>query len=81
MLVEVRISPVGKDSACGEGVANIRRLIENSRNAFCLTPSGAWIEGERREVVNLLQRCHSQAHSRSIRLMATSYAGRDRRAS
>ena len=78
MLVEVKISPVGKDPAIGKGVADIRRLIENSRSLFCLTPSRTWIEGDRGEVVALLRRCHSHANSLSIRLMSTSYAGRNR---
>jgi uncharacterized protein YqgV (UPF0045/DUF77 family) len=76
MLVEVKISPAGKDPAIRKGVADIRRLIENSRSPFCLTPSRVWIEGDRGEVVALLQRCHIEAHSLSIRVVATSYAGR-----
>ena len=79
MLVEVRISPVGKNPTIGEGVADIRRLIENSHRSFCLTPSRVWIEGDRGEVETLLKRCHSRAHSLSIRVLATFYAGRKQR--
>jgi uncharacterized protein YqgV (UPF0045/DUF77 family) len=78
MLVEVRIYPDGKNPASDPGVENIRRLIETSRNSFCLTPSRAWIEGDRGEIMTLLQRCHGQAHSLSIRVLATSYDGRNR---
>ena len=78
MLVEVKISPLGKDSAVGNGAADIRRLIENSRSSFYLTPSRVCIEGDRSEVVSLLKRCHIQAASLSLRLLATSYDGRKR---
>ena len=80
MLVEVKISPEGKDPAISKGIADIRRLIENSRSPFCLPPSRVWIEGDRGEVISLLKRCHIQAHSLSIRLLSTSYAGRNRQA-
>ena len=78
MLVEVKISSLGKGSAVGEGVADIRRLIENSHSSFCLTPSRVWIEGDRGEVVSLLKRCHIRAPSLSLRFVATSYDGRKR---
>ena len=78
MLVEVKFSALGKYPAAGEGIADIRRLIENSRSSSCLTPSRIWIEGDRGEVMSLLKRCHSQAASLAIRLLATSYEGRKR---
>ena len=77
MLVEVRISHRAKVPAIGGGIADIRQLIESSRSSFCLTPSRVWIEGDRSEVESLLERCHSQAQSLSIRVLATSYAGRN----
>lgn len=75
MLVEVKISSLEKDSPVRDRVADIRRLIESSHNSFCLTPSRVWIEGDRSEVVSLLQRCHTQAASLSLRLLAISYDG------
>jgi uncharacterized protein YqgV (UPF0045/DUF77 family) len=73
MVFEVKISPLGGNAGVCDGVADIRRMLQNSFSSLCVTPSRVWLEGNRSDVVTLLRRCQSQAQSLSIRVLANSF--------
>jgi uncharacterized protein (TIGR00106 family) len=57
MLAQVSILPLGKESGISEEVSRVIDLIDRSGLPYQLTAMGTIIEGEWREVMDLIGRC------------------------
>ncbi len=71
MLVELSIIPLGGDTHLSTEIAEILKLIDESRLPYQLTPSGTCIEGEWDKVMPLIRQCHDRARSKSSHVITT----------
>ncbi len=71
MLAELSISPLGRGTHLSRDLAEILKIVDDSRLRYCLTPSGTCIEGEWDEVMALVKRCHDYARKGSAHVMTT----------
>ena len=75
--MEHRINPLGlgthlnKDLVEILKMAQILKMIDDSRHRYCLMPSATCIEGDWDEVMALFKLCHEQARSLSSHVMTT----------
>ena len=71
MLVELSINPLGRGTHLSKDLAEILKIVDDSKLSYCLTPFGTCIEGDWEEVMALLKRCHQEARSVSSHVMTT----------
>ena len=63
VLVELTMTPLGRGSHLSKDLAQVLKIIDQSRLPYSLTPWGTCIEGGWDEVMALVKRCHQQARS------------------
>lgn len=71
MLVELSIEPLGRGTHLSKDLAEILKLIDESRLPYALTPFGTCIEGNWDAVMELVKRCHQRARSMSSHVLTT----------
>lgn len=58
MLVEFDTYPLGKTSGLGKEIAEVKKIIESSGLDHQLTSMGTIIEGDWKEVMDVIEKCH-----------------------
>ncbi|HEX4948149.1 MAG TPA: MTH1187 family thiamine-binding protein [Blastocatellia bacterium] len=71
MLVELSITPLGRDTHLGQDLAAVLKLIDESGLPYCLTPMGTCIEGDWDEVMMLVKACHHRLRTCATRVLTT----------
>jgi uncharacterized protein (TIGR00106 family) len=71
MLVELSINPLGRGTHLSKDLAEILKLVDDSKLSYSLTPFGTCIEGDWEEIMELAKRCHQKARSLSSHVMTT----------
>lgn len=64
MIFELSIIPVGKSSHLSFEIAEVLKEIEASGLPYKLTPVGTCIEGDWKQVMPLIEKCHFKVRGR-----------------
>lgn len=68
LIVEVSMSPLGENASVSKQVAKIVDIIDQSGLSYQLGPMGTCIEGEWKDIMNVIQKCYEQLKNDSERI-------------
>ena len=71
MLVELSVTMLGRGPHMSQDLAEILKIIDDSRLPYRLTPLGTCIEGNWDQLMDLVKKCHVRARSISPHVMTT----------
>ncbi len=71
MLIELSIFPLGGDTHLSSDIAQVLKIIDDSKIPYQLTPAGTCMEGEWEELMPLIKKCHDQVKNRSSHVITT----------
>lgn len=58
MLAEFSIVPVGTGSSLGNQLADVLKIVDTSGIPYKINPMGTVIEGEWKDIMKLIKKCH-----------------------
>ncbi len=58
MLVEFSIVPIGVGTSLSEYIAEVLKLVEESGLPYKINPMGTCVEGDWKDVMALIKKCH-----------------------
>lgn len=71
MLFEFSIIPIGIGSSIGDKLAVILDIVDKSGLPYRVNPMGTVVEGEWKEVMGLIKKCHDKVMETSDRALIT----------
>ena len=71
MLVEFSILPVGKGISVSKSVAKAINLVDKSGLDYKVSEMGTIVEGEWKEIISLIERCHRLLLKETGRVITT----------
>ncbi|MBI4824147.1 MAG: MTH1187 family thiamine-binding protein [Nitrospirae bacterium] len=71
MLIEFSIVPVGIGSSIGEKLAEVLRIVDESKLPYKANPMGTVIEGQWDEVMRVIKKCHGAVMKDGERAITT----------
>ena len=71
MVVEFFIVPLGKGVHFSETIAELVRIVVDSKLPHVLTAMGTIVEGDWEAVMKCIRRCHEHALTKSQRILTT----------
>jgi uncharacterized protein (TIGR00106 family) len=71
MIVEFSVIPIGAGTSLSAYVAECLRIVQESGLKHQLTPMGTVLEGEGREVMSVVMRCHERVLQMSERVVTS----------
>lgn len=71
MLIEFSIIPIGAGSSIGDRLAEVLKIIDESKLPYKVNPMGTVVEGEWDEVMNLVKKCHDSVMKTGERSVTT----------
>jgi uncharacterized protein (TIGR00106 family) len=69
MVVNFEVIPLGVGTSTSPYLAEILKMVDDSRLDYRLTAMGTVVEGEWDEVMGLIRRCHQKVLSQADRVM------------
>lgn len=71
MLIQLTVVPLGGDIHLSDEIAEVLKIVDDSGLPYQLTPSGTCIEGEWKEVMELVRVCHERVRRNSPHVITT----------
>ena len=71
MLIQLTVVPLGGDIHLSDEIAEVLKIVDDSGLPYQLTPSGTCIEGEWKEVMDLVRVCHERVRRNSLHVITT----------
>lgn len=71
MLAEFSIVPIGVGVSLSNMIAKVMDIIERSHLQYRLNPMGTVVEGEWKEVMNVIEKCHREVLDDCPRVLTT----------
>ncbi len=69
MMVHLSVLPVGEEVHLSEPIAKAVKIVHDSGLDYRLTPMGTLIQGEWREVMNVVKKCHEAVRKNHDRVI------------
>lgn len=69
MLGELRVTPVAATEPFARLLADVVRAIHDSGLRYQVNPMGTVVEGELREILALVERCHAEVRKHAARVL------------